>query len=399
MREKLSNRFAMTAPPAIGKKTERYFDTNERSPRGFLLRVTNAGARAYALQYRNADGRQREITIGDPASWPLNDAWKRGHELRREIDAGRDPLDEREERRQSPSVAELVERFEKEALPTRAAGTQAEYRDMLRAYILPALGKLKLDSVVREDIEKLHRRITEAGKKKRANSVKSLLSTLFAQAIAWNLRADNPATGIPNNREHARERYLTSEETERLVEVLDRWRQAGKHTDSVDAIRLLILTGARRGEVLGMCWGDVDLASGVWSKSPVKTKQRRPHRVPLSEAALDVLRHRKAEHDAGGKVVRLHGDDFVFRGGGTKTHTNRLETHWQVIRAAAGLEDVRLHDLRHSFASMLVGEGFSLPIIGRLLGHSKPATTARYAHLSDKPLRDAAEIVAGKVRR
>src|SRR6516165_81265 len=113
MREKLSNRFAMTAPPAIGKKTERYFDTNERSPRGFLLRVTNAGARAYALQYRNADGRQREITIGDPASWPLNDAWKRGHELRREIDAGRDPLDEREERRQSPSVAELVERFEK----------------------------------------------------------------------------------------------------------------------------------------------------------------------------------------------------------------------------------------------------------------------------------------------
>jgi integrase len=399
MREKLTHQFAMSVRPPDGKKTERYFDTNDRAPRGFLLRLTQAGARAWALQYRNIDGRQREITIGDPISWPLTEAWKRGHELRREIDAGRDPLDEREQRRQAPTVADLAQRFENESLPIRAVDTQREYRDMLRNYILPALGRLKLDSLGREDVEKLHRRITEAGKGKRANAVKSLVSTLFTQAIAWNLCADNPAKGIPNNREHARERYLTADEIARLIDVLDRWRQAGKHSDSVDAIRLLVLTGARRGEILGMCWGDLDLASAVWSKSPLKTKQRRVHRVPLSEAAIDVLRHRKAERDAGAKVVRLHGDDFVFRGGGAKSHARQLVSHWHVIRAAAGLEDVRVHDLRHSFASILVSEGLSLEIIGKMLGHSKSSTTSRYAHLADAPLRKAAEIVAGKVRR
>jgi integrase len=157
-----------------------------------------------------------------------------------------------------------------------------------------------------------------------------------------------------------------------------------------------MLTGSRRGEVLGMRYGEVDLGAGVWSKPAASTKQRKPHRIPLSEAAVKLLQHRQAERD--GKVVRLR-DDFVFRGGGSKTHTNRLEGDWAIIRAEAGLLDVRFHDLRHTVASQLVSEGLSLEIIGQMLGHTKPATTRRYAHLADQPLREAAEIVASKFGR
>jgi integrase len=147
-----------------------------------------------------------------------------------------------------------------------------------------------------------------------------------------------------------------------------------------------------------MRWADVDLSEGVWVKPSSTTKQRKLHRVPLSADAVAVLRRRQDERAAGGKVVRLR-DDYVFRGGNTKTATNRLERDWDVVRAAAGLEDVRFHDLRHSFASLLVGEGLSLPVIGRMLGHTQPSTTNRYAHLADAPLRAAAEIAASKIGR
>jgi integrase len=394
MREKpaLSDKFARSAEPGI------YFDHDRRSPSGFMLRVTPACARSWCLNYRVKNtGRERRITIGDIRAWPISEARKRAAELRREVDAGGDPLGEREEQRAAPTVADLAARFEMEALPSRAPGTQAEYRAMLHAYILPALGKRKVAEVDREDIERLHRAITEGGKPSRANRVKSLASTIFAQGVKWNMCERNPASGVAANREHNRERYLSADEIERLVAVLERWQEKQKYVDSVDAVTLLLLTGARRGEVLSMTWADIDLDTGVWSKPPSSTKQRRGHRVPLSAAAIEVLRRRRAERDAGGRVVRLR-DDHVFAGAGTKTHCNSLEGRWREIRAAAEIEDCRLHDLRHSFASVLVGEGLSLEIIGKLLGHSKAQTTERYAHLADQPLRAAAEKV-GKIVR
>jgi len=260
-----------------------------------------------------------------------------------------------------------------------------------RDWILPALGRRKVAAVGRQDIERLQGKITKAGKPRRANSVRSVVSTLFAQAILWQMRTDNPATGVKGNPEPGRERYLTAEELERLMTVLDRWRE--RRPDSVDAITLAVLTGARRGEILAMRWAELNLDEAIWAKPAASTKQRRAHRVPLSPDAVAVLRRRQEERVAGGKIVRLR-EDHVFGGGGSKTHSNTLERDWYVIRAAAGLEDVRFHDLRHSFASVLAGAGLSLPVIGAMLGHSKPATTQRYAHLADAPLREAAEIVA-----
>jgi integrase len=398
VKKELSDQFAATVAPT--GRIERYFDQNDKAPRGFLLRVTPASARAWALQYReHSSGRQREITIGDVRSWSMTQARKRGHELRREIDAGGDPLADREKKRQVPTVDELWNDFIRQQLPKRASRTQAEYRAMYRDWIGPALGRSKIAAVKRSDIEKLHRKITAEGKERRANSVKSLVSTLFAEAVNRELCANNPAKGIESNVEHVRERYLEPEELERLIGVLERWRE--KRSDSVDAIMLLVLTGARRAEVLSMAWAQVDLKAGIWIKPSQSTKQGKrtgkSHRVRLSDDAAALLQRRKDDSHAAGKVVQLK-DDFVFRGGGSKTHTNTLERDWYQIRAAAALEDLRIHDLRHSFASFLVGAGQGLPIVGAMLGHAKAQTTQRYAHLADKPAREAAEIVAKIVR-
>ena len=393
MKAKLSDSFARTAAAGI------WFDTDRRTPRGFMLRVTPAGARSWCLDYRvKAGGRQRRLSLGDPAAWPLVAARIEAARLRQMIDTGGDPLAEREAERGRKDVAALIERFRAEALPGRAERTQAEYQAMLRDWTLPALGRLKVAAVTREDIEKLHRKITEAGKPRRANAVKSLVSTIFNQAIVWRLREDNPARHVKANREHGRERYLSGAELERLMTTLERWR--ARRPASVDAVTLAVLTGARRGEILAMRWADVDLEGAVWTKPGKTTKQREQHRLPLSEAVVELLRRRQAERAAGGKVVRLHGgEDEVFREGNSKTGRNRLEKDWIQIRAAAGIEGVRFHDIRHTHASLLVSAGLNLPVIGRLLGHAKVATTQRYAHLADQPLREAAEIVAGLARR
>jgi len=385
MQAKLTDAAAAKAGAGI------YFDSDKRSPRGLLLRVTPAGTRAWCLNYRVKDtARERRITIGDVASWPITAAREKAAELRRIIDDGGDPLGELEARRAAPTVGELVERFLSEARPSLAPSTRAEYRAMFDQWILPALGHLKVAAVTREDGEKLHRRITAEGKMRRANSVLTLASAVFEQAIVWRMRTDNPIRGIRRNVEPGRERYLTPEEIERLMTTLDRWR--ARKPDSVDVVRLAVLSGCRRGELLNATWDQFDLDNAIWSKPASTTKQRRAHRIPLSDDAVAVLRRRLAERDAPGHVVRLRGTDRVF----PRLSESGFELDWVAIRAAAGLEDCRFHDLRHSFASLLIGQGFSLPIIGAMLGHAKPATTSRYAHLADAPLREAAAIV-GKI--
>lgn len=368
-----------------------YFDPHPKAPRGFLLRVTPKGARSWCLNYRvKATGRERRLTIGDIAAWPVTQAREEAAKLRREVDAGGDPLGDRQAQRSIMTVAELWADFEREELPRRALATQQEYRSMARDWVLPALGRLKADGVGREDIEKLHRRLTtEIGIPRRANTVRSLCSTLFNWAITRGLCSHNPTRGVKGNPEPGRERYLNETELDRLLNVLE--TRPPREKDAVDAIRLAMLTGARRGEILGMTWDQVDLDAAVWVKPAATTKQRKLHRTPLSPDAVAVLRRRYAD-----PVRPLR---FVFRHGNSQTGRNAIERDWYIIRAAAGLEDVRFHDLRHSFASWLVGEGLSLPIVGAMLGHSKPQTTARYAHLADRPLRQAAEIVANKVRR
>ena len=198
---------------------------------------------------------------------------------------------------------------------------------------------------------------------------------LFDGAGARTIRAK----GVHRNPEQKRTRYLSGAELSRLYGAL------AEHPEktSANAIRLLALTGARRGEVLAARWDEFDLEAGIWSKPASHTKQRREHRVPLSAPALRLLR----------ELRQSSSEEYVFAGLDSRPLTDVKRT-WRTVTREAGLSDVRLHDLRHSYASILVSSGASLPVVGALLGHSQPATTARYAHLYDDPLRAATERVA-----
>ena len=193
MRMKLTDRFAKTVGPGL------YWDTHQDAPRGFLLQVTAGGSRAYRLNYRRqADDRERRMTIGDVSAWPI-EARKRAAELRRVVDAGGDPLGDEQDRRAEPTVSELIDRYVAEALPHKAPGTQGDYLSLLRRRIEPALGRMKVSAVTQADVEKLHRTVSAEGRLRRANATKTMVHGLFEQAIRWRLCDTNPATRIKTN--------------------------------------------------------------------------------------------------------------------------------------------------------------------------------------------------------
>ena len=347
---------------------------------GFGARVTAGGARAFVLNYRRkADGRERRYTIGAFPNWSTTAAREEARRLRRQIDTGADPVGELREQRAAPTVSDLADRFLAEHVPRKRPATQRDYRQQLSVDILPVLGRTKVAAVTLADIDALHRTIS-ARAPVHANRVLALLSKLFSLAMRWGYRADNPVRGIERNPEGKRHRYLTEAELGRLATALAEFPDV----TVANAVRLALLTGARRGELLAAKWVDFDLAAGVWVKPASTTKQKSLHRVALSDVAVRLLLE-----------MRRHSPDEVWvfparRGG----HRVTLREPWDAIRAAAGIPDVRLHDLRHTFACISASSGASLPLIGAMLGHASPATTHRYAHLLDDPQRAAANRVA-----
>ena len=352
---------------------------------GFGCRVTAAGSRAFVLNYSvRGNGRQRRYTIGAFPDWTVAMARARAKELRRQINEGGDPLGDIEADRSAVTMAELCDRFETEHLPKRRPGTRIDYHSILSKHIRPHFGRIKVAAVTHNDVVQLHDKITDVGHVYRANRVIAILSKMFSLAIRWGMRADNPAKGIEKNREHSRRRYLKGEELAALTEAL----AAHPNKQAANVIRLLLLTGARRGEVLGMRWAELDLAAGLWSKPASSTKQNMPHEVPLSAPARQLLVEIR---DSLGRRREL--PEFVFPGAGQGGHIVEIKRVWRSLCKTAGLANLRLHDLRHSFASQLVSGGASLPLIGALLGHSNVQTTARYAHLFRDPQRAAVERV------
>jgi integrase len=352
--------------------------TYDNTVQGFGIRVTATGAKSFILNYW-IKGRERRYTIGTFPDWRVSAAREQARRLRASVDLGDDPLAKEQSDRKAPTVAELCERYIDEHLPKKRPRSQQEDRDLIRTRILPALGGHKVADVSYDDVSALHRKITKEKRPVRANRTVALLSKLFSLASTkWKLRPDNPAKGIDRNPEQPRERYLTPDELARLSDALD------KHPNesAANAIRFLLLTGARRNEVLTATWEQFNLSVGTWTKPASNTKQKKSHHVPLSLPAIELLR----------QLRRGTNSDIVFAVG-----KDGLRFHWAAIRKVARLSDVRLHDLRHSFASILASGGASLPEIGKLLGHSNTATTARYAHLQIDPLRELANRVGAAV--
>jgi integrase len=347
---------------------------------GFGARITAAGAKAFILNYRvRGTGLARRYTIGSYPDWSVAAARERAKELKQEVDRGGDPQGDDRASRDAPTVAELCAKFEAEHVGKLRAHTQADYRAVIRKDIVPDLGKLKVAAVDFGHVERLHRRIAQRAPVL-ANRTLAVLSKMFALAIRWRWRPDNPCKGVERNREQARKRYATSDELARLFKVL------AAHGDQqlANIFRLLLLTGARRGEVLSAKWQHFDLQAGLWSKPATSTKQKAEHSVPLSAPVRQL-------------VASLPNDgELLFPGRGGERRTN-LDHSWKLICKAAGITGLRIHDLRHSYASTLVSAGFSLPVIGELLGHSQPQTTARYAHLFDDVRRKATETAARRI--
>ncbi len=352
-------------------------DTEQK---GLAVRVFHNGLKTFVISY-TVHGRKRVMKIGSYPDWTVLAARKQCTEYRRRIDMGDDPLEVRSTLRKAPTVREMAERYLRDHLPRLRASSQRNYEASIVGTILPALGAKKVSELTFDDCEALHRRASRSAPTS-ANRHIAVLRRMLNLAMQWGWIDKNPASGIEMNAEVKRDRYLNREEMSRLKDALATHPQQ----DSCDAIRFMIYTGCRRGEALGAKWDQFSDDLRTWTKSASSTKQKRVHRVPVFEGAVEILRIRKREASS----------EWVFpsRGGQPLAEVKRT---WQRVREVAGIPDVRLHDLRHTWASIAVSKGLSLPMIGAMLGHSQTQTTARYAHLFDDPLREAASLVGEEI--
>lgn len=390
MAQRITQKFiSKLSPPPTGNLVE--YDSEIP---GFGVRITAAGVVAFVLNYRLL-GRERRYTIGRYPELTATAARERALQLRGRILDGHDPLEERERDRTEPTLGDLAARyFEQYAAHHKRPSSIRDDRYMIEKIIVPKLGKLRVKSIGKKDIESLHTALKTTPY--RANRVLALLSKMFTLATQWGLRGDNPARGVPRFHEDRRERWLSEEEVRRFSNSLDNY----SHQNAANALRLLLLTGAREGEVLRADWAQFDLKRGIWTKPSHHTKQKKIEHVPLSGTAIALLNGMKPK-GSGGPL-------FPGANGGSRM---TLRRPWVQVCKAAGLAEafevkdkkraltryrptVRIHDLRHTYASHLVSAGTSLQIVGRLLGHTQPQTTARYAHVADEALRNATERFA-----
>lgn len=368
---------------------------------GFAIRIYRSGSRSFTFDYR-IQGRQRRYRIGPWPEWTAVGARERARELRRQVDLEIDPHDAREFHRTAPNVTELIDRYIAEHLPKLASRSQADQISMMRKLIQPVWGKRLVIDITKQDVAALlddvakgrarphkakpNNRARKLQSSKptpiRANRLGQMLRKMFNLAIEWEWRVDNPAQGFHQRIENSRERFLSIDEIKRLADALD----AAEDERGAAIIRMCMLTGARVGEVRTARFEDFNLEFGTWSKPASTTKQRKIHRIPISEDVARLVRQRR--------LCVPQGCPWLFPGEMPGQPVQELRRFWLKMRSEARIEDVRIHDLRHTFASLLVSGGASLEMIARLLGHSQMSTTQRYAHLMDTPLREGVNAVA-----
>ncbi len=378
---KLTNRSVASVKPS----SRDIFVWDDELP-GVGLRVKPSGTKSYLIQYRNRHGVSRRFTIGRHGIIAPDQARRTAREMLADVQRDADPAEDRMETRKAPTLRALANQYlEQHAEKKKRPRSIASDKTLLRLHILPAIGNRRAVALSRAEVIKLHHSLGETPGA--ANRTLALLSKMLNLAELWNMRPDgsNPCRHVERYPERKMERFLSAEELGRLGSVLSETEQEGAVLPSaIAAIRLLIFTGARLGEILNLRWDQVDFERTFLRLDESKTGAKV---IYLGAPALEVLTSIERDEDA----------PWVIRGAVQGRPLVNLRKPWHRIRERAGLDDVRLHDLRHSFASVAAAGGLSLPVIGALLGHTQAATTQRYAHLAADRLKQAADMTSERI--
>ncbi|NDJ52480.1 MAG: tyrosine-type recombinase/integrase [Chloroflexi bacterium] len=379
----LTAEFLATIAGAPQTSAVNYFDAEIK---GFLLEHRAGGGATYYFRYRDPQRRVRQIRIGRVEEIDLGDARAKAYAFKKMVAEGGDPHVEGHRLRDIPNFAAFIEERYLPYAKTRKRSWETD-ESLLRNHLVPRFGEYRLNRITRGDIITMHHAAKEAGYAAgTANRWLVLMRFVFNCAIRWDVLpvGSNPTSGVSLFEDNgARERYLTPQEIQRLFSELE--RNPNKQVGQV--IQLLLYTGARKREVLDARWEFVDFERRLLTV-PL-SKSGKPRHIPLSDAAIKLLKN----------LPRASGIPWVFFNPKTGKPPVSIFHAWDTIRKRVGLGEVRLHDLRHSFASVLVNQGCSLYEVQRLLGHADTKTTMRYAHLSPQALVDAANVVGAVVER
>jgi integrase len=394
-------------PPAAG-----ILELHDPQCRGLVLRVFPSGRATWTLRYRPAGSKgQRRMRLGEYPGVGLAETRRRAERERGKISDGQDPQAERHAEREKPTLDTLIDRYLEMVAEKKKPRTLELYTHYLRRLVPPRLASTKAEAVTGADIDKLHRKLG-ADRRVTANRVIVTISGVYTFSASPQRRlipeGVNPARGIEKYKEESCERFLSSAELARLGETLRQaetegltWpRSSGQIPSKHDrksenqktlvslyattAIRLLLFTGCRLREILHLRWTEVDFERGLLLLPDSKTGRKT---VVLNAPALQVL----------ADLPRIKGCDFVIFGDNPEKPRADLQKPWALIKHHANLNGVRLHDLRHTHASVGAGAGVGLPIIGKLLGHKHASTTEKYAHLDADPLRRASNRIGNKI--
>ena len=376
--EILTQSFVEKVQCPLNRQKIDYFDIGRR---GLLLEVRISGGKTYCLRYTDHHGKFRQLRFANALDITLQDARTLAEETRRKIALGIDPREERIERKNSPLFSTFIdEKF----IPFIKSYKRSWKTDisLLNNHVLPALGRLYMDEIRRDHILQLHTGVKNRGAQaSTCNRILILVKFIFNQALKWEIAGlkKNPAKDVSFFKDNnSKDRYLSQDETKRLFEALAQ----SENTMLKYIIPMLVLTGSRKREVLDATWQEFDVERRQWRIS--MSKSGRARHVPLSDGVLALL----------DTIPRFAYCKYVFPNPATLKPYQNIYRTWHRARTDAGIEDVRIHDLRHNFASLLVNHGRSLYEVQQILGHSQVRTTQRYAHLANETLVAAANVAS-----
>ena len=379
-RLKLDATACLTAMCEPGKKRTDFYDTNVT---GFVLEVRPSGAKTYALRYQDQYGRQSQRKIGNYADITFAQAQKLAKRLRAEVVMGGDPAAAKAEKKAVPTYSDLADdhlNFAK-TYQKRPGNTEA----MLRVHIKPRWGSKRLDEIKTPDVAKWLAELREGGlAPSTVEKIRITFNRSFELAIKWQTPGvkANPVRGIPRPKfNNAREHFVTSDQAAALLAAC----KASINPRLADIVGLLLLTGARKNELLQAKWEHVSFERKVWHIPMSKTGKAR--HVPLSQPALDII----------AALPKFDKCPWLLPNPKTKKPYTDIKHPWETAREAVGLDHLHLHDLRHSAASFMINAGIDLFAVGRILGHADHQSTMRYSHLANDTLMQAVEAGAAKM--